>query len=111
MEREVAVEVDAASVLTRAGGDAVRVAGAHQPQADAVRRAHAAQAGDDPLAGALVAVHVADHEHAHGGRGIADAVRDERPVVDGVPDDHPPMMPFHECAGRRPMYLPEQSPS
>ena len=81
--REVAVEVDAARVLARAGGDPVGVRGADEQQPDARGRRRRAQPRDHRVPGGLVAVDRADHEH-RGRRGrVADALDGQRAVARG----------------------------
>jgi hypothetical protein len=72
----------------------VRVAGAHEPQRDA-RRPLPPQPRDDRLARRLVAVHVADHEHAHGRIRLADTRGRDGAPLDGVAEEE-----RDECGGR-----------
>jgi hypothetical protein len=63
--REVAVQVDAASVLSRVSGPAVRVQGGQDPQIEEVPRPTPPQSVGDPNAGALVTVDAPDDQDPH----------------------------------------------
>jgi hypothetical protein len=75
------VQVDAASVLARAAGEAVRVQVRHDPQIGP--GVHALERPGDRQAGALVAVDAADDEHPGAPR-VAGAHHEDRPAALGA---------------------------
>ena len=64
----------------------VRVRGAHEPERHTAQRLPP-QPRHDRLAGRLVAVHVAHHQHVHRRGRVPDPDRRDRAPLHGVPDD------------------------
>jgi hypothetical protein len=85
---EVAVQVDAARVLPRVRGPAVRVQARQDPQVEEGPRPAASQPPRDPNPRALVAVDAADHEHADL-VGIASMEDSDRPALVGLAEQLP----------------------
>src|SRR4051812_42754384 len=83
--REVAVEVDPASVLAGAARHPVGGDRPDHPEVDTCHGATVAQAVDDAEPGLLVAVHRPDDD-SRGPPRLAQVVRADRPVPDAVPD-------------------------
>src|SRR5689334_7712640 len=85
---EVAVDVDAVCVAERAGGEAVRIECADQPEIDTCLRSEPLELAHDRDTCRLVAVDAADHQHRTAA-GRTELLHIDRPSVGRTADELP----------------------